>query len=121
MSTGTLPETMVMASTCTSGQRRAMIRATASSEAVSVSMRKRRVGAGACALLNEGAASAATVERKCRRCMILVAYLLRCFPTLEEQNMDGMNRRTFGRSLATGLAMFQATGRAQAREAVQHT
>ena len=40
--TGTLPATMVMARTSTSGARRAMIRATASSEAVSVSMRKAR-------------------------------------------------------------------------------
>jgi uncharacterized protein DUF4038/uncharacterized protein DUF5060 len=31
-----------------------------------------------------------------------------------------MNRRTFNRALATGLAMFPALGRAQAREALQH-
>jgi hypothetical protein len=31
-----------------------------------------------------------------------------------------MNRRTFNRNLAMGLAMSQTSGRAQAREALQH-
>jgi len=34
--------------------------------------------------------------------------------------MSGINRRTFNRSLAMGLALFQRAGKAQTRDVLQH-